>query len=166
MKHLFSPWRSRYIKTFIHENKSTKCLFCRIAKEKNDKKNLVAWRGKSCYVVLNKFPYNSGHLMVVPFRHISDFGGLNRNENAEIMETTARCMKALKKTSRPHGFNFGANIGRVGGAGIKNHVHFHLVPRWNGDTNFMPSLSDVKVVSEDLKKTRDSLAKLLNRKKQ
>lgn len=104
--------------------------------------------------------------MVVPYRHVSDFVRLKQHEHAEVMQATANCMKALKKTSGPHGFNFGANIGRVAGAGIKNHVHFHLVPRWNGDTNFMPALSDVKVVSEDLKKTRDSLAKLLNRKKQ
>ena len=161
MKHLFSPWRTSYIKTFIHENKSKKCLFCKIAKEKDDKKNLVAWRGKSCYVVLNKFPYNSGHLMVVPYHHVSDLEGLDKDECAEIMDASAKCMKAFKKMNKPHGFNFGANIGRVAGAGLASHVHFHIVPRWSGDTNFMPTLTDVKVISEDLKKIRDALSTLL-----
>ena len=136
-------------------------MFCRLGKEKNDKKNLVVWRGKLCYVVLNKFPYNSGHLMVVPYRHTKDLEGLSQLESQEIMDVTARCVKAFKKTSHPHGFNFGANIGRVAGAGIDKHVHFHLVPRWKGDANFMPVLSDVKVVSEDLNRLRDTLSKLL-----
>ena len=161
MKHLFSPWRAEYIKTFKNEKKSKSCLFCRIAKEKNDAKNLVVWRGNTCYAVLNKFPYNSGHLMIVPYRHTPDFSGLTKDENAEIMAMSARCMKIMKKTNNPHGFNFGANIGRVAGAGIASHVHFHIVPRWSGDTNFMPTLADVKMVSEDLKKLADGLRKKL-----
>jgi ATP adenylyltransferase len=161
VKHLFSPWRAEYIKTFKNEKKSKSCLFCRIAKEKNDAKNLVVWRGNTCYAVLNKFPYNSGHLMIVPYRHTPDFSGLTKDENAEIMATSARCMKIMKKANNPQGFNFGANIGRVAGAGIASHVHFHIVPRWSGDTNFMPVLADVKMVSEDLKNLADRLRKKL-----
>jgi ATP adenylyltransferase len=138
-------------------------LFCRIAEARSDKKNLVVWRGKYSFVVLNKFPYNSGHLMVVPYRHTSDFVKLNSAEHLEMMQTLARCLPALKKTSSPHGFNFGANLGRVAGAGLADHIHFHLGPRWNGDTNFMPVLSDTKLVSESLQTLRDSLHTLLEK---
>ncbi len=152
MKRLFSPWRSAYIQSFKHARKGKPCLFCRIARSRKDEKNLVAWRGEHCYVVLNLFPYNAGHLLIVPYRHTAEFADLSAEVNAELMHATARCMKALRNLSRPHGFNFGANLGRVAGAGIEEHVHFHLVPRWNGDTNFLPVLSDTKLVSEDLKK--------------
>lgn len=162
MKRLYSPWRSAYIQTFKTKKKSRQCLFCRIAKEeKKDKKNLVVWRGEYCYAVLNLFPYNSGHLMVVPYRHTADFTTLSGEENKEIMEASARCLKALKRVSTPHGFNFGANLGRVAGAGIEDHVHFHIVPRWSGDTNFMPVLADTKLISEDLRDTWKRLRKLL-----
>ncbi|MGH2568135.1 MAG: HIT family protein [Bacteroidota bacterium] len=161
MKRLYSPWRSAYIKTFKSEKKSRRCLFCRIAREKKDAKNLVVWRGKTCYVVLNLFPYNAGHLLVVPYKHTAHFEELTPAEHAEAMQTTATCMRALKKLSRPHGYNFGANLGRVAGAGIERHVHFHLVPRWSGDTNFLPILSDTKLVSEDLHKTWKELRRIL-----
>ena len=163
MKRLFSPWRSSYIASFKHESASRSCLFCRIAKERKDKKNLVVWRGHYCYIVLNLFPYNSGHLLVVPYKHTSDLTSLTEKENAEIMAATARGLKALKKLSGPHGFNFGANLGRVAGAGIEKHVHFHLVPRWNGDTNFMPVLADTKLISEDMKRTWRELKKGLRK---
>ncbi len=163
MKRLFSPWRSSYIASFKNEHKSRGCLFCRIAKSKQDEKNLVVWRGQRCFVVMNLFPYNSGHVMIVPYRHTADFTTLTKGESVEIMEASARCLKALKKLSSPHGYNFGANLGRVAGAGIENHVHFHLVPRWNGDTNFMPVLADTKLISEELKKTWKELRKTLQR---
>jgi ATP adenylyltransferase len=150
MKRLFSPWRSVYIESFQDKKKSRGCLFCRIAKEQDDKKNFILWRGENCYVVMNKYPYNSGHLMVVPYQHVSAIDKLTGKTNSEVMRTVARCTNALKKVSKPHGFNFGANLGRIAGAGIDKHVHFHLVPRWNGDTNFMPVLSDVKLVSESM----------------
>ena len=164
MKRLFSPWRSAYIASFKNERKSRSCLFCRIAKQKNDEKNLVVWRGQHCYIVLNLFPYNSGHLLIVPYKHTSDLTSLSNEENAEIMAATARGLKALKKVNGPHGFNFGANLGRVAGAGIEQHVHFHLVPRWNGDTNFMPVLADTKMISEDMKKTWREMRKAVKRK--
>jgi ATP adenylyltransferase len=153
MKHLFSPWRSAYIKTFSKKKHSHGCLFCRILKEKGkkaDAENLIVWRGKFCFVVMNRYPYNSGHLMIVPYRHTSSFAKLSGEEHGEIMAVTGRSIKALEKISNPQGFNFGANLGRTAGAGIDKHVHFHLVPRWNGDTNFMPVLNDVKLISENM----------------
>ena len=161
MKHLFSPWRSAYIETFKGGKKSRGCLLCAIAKTNHDRKNLVAWRGKHCYVVLNRFPYNSGHLMIVPYRHTADIARLSMEEQAECFLALKRCVKALHALSAPQGFNFGANFGRLAGAGIASHIHYHLVPRWNGDTNFMPVLADTKLISEDLRKLRDTLAKSL-----
>jgi ATP adenylyltransferase len=153
LRRLYSPWRSAYIQTFKGGKKSRGCLFCRIAKEKKDERNLVLWRGKHCYLVMNLYPYNSGHLMVVPYRHTADVGSLSDAANVEMMRAAVKGMDALAKASSPQGFNFGANLGRAAGAGIDEHVHFHIVPRWSGDTNFMPVLSDVKLISEDMKKT-------------
>ncbi|MCI0706626.1 MAG: HIT domain-containing protein [Ignavibacteriae bacterium] len=161
MKRLFSPWRSAYIRTFKSERKSKRCLFCRIAKEKKDARNLVVWRGKTCFVVMNLFPYNAGHVLIVPYNHTSSLESLSTAEHAEAMRATALCLKALKKLSAPHGFNFGANLGRVAGAGIEHHVHFHVVPRWSGDTNFMSVLSDTKVISEDMQALWSKLSALL-----
>ncbi|MCX6133748.1 MAG: HIT domain-containing protein [Ignavibacteriales bacterium] len=164
MKRLFSPWRSAYIASFRGTKKSKGCLFCRIAKENQDKKNLVVWRGEHCFLVMNLYPYNSGHLMVVPYKHTANLAALTKETYVEIMETTLRGMKALGKTSGPHGFNLGANIGRIAGAGIDKHIHFHIVPRWSGDTNFMPVLTDVKLISEDLANTWARLRTAMNRK--
>lgn len=164
MKRLFSPWRSAYIASFRGTKKSTGCLFCRIAKENQDKKNLVVWRGEHCFLVMNLYPYNSGHLMVVPYKHTASLAALTRETYVEIMETTVRGMKALGRTSGPHGFNLGTNVGRIAGAGIDKHIHFHIVPRWSGDTNFMPVLTDVKLISEDLAHTWARLRTAMNRK--
>jgi ATP adenylyltransferase len=153
MKRLFSPWRSAYIQSFQGGKKSRGCLFCKIIKEHDDTKNLVVWRGKACFVVMNKYPYNNGHVMVVPYMHTSSMGKLTDKANLEVMKTVARCMEALHKNSTPDGFNFGANLGRSAGAGIDKHIHFHLVPRWNGDTNFMPVVAETKMISEDIRKT-------------
>jgi len=154
MEKLFSPWRSKYIATFKDEKlRQGESLFTRILKERNDSKNLVLTRKKHCFVMMNLFPYNSGHVMIVPYKQTPNLSGLTKEEYAEIMQTAEEIMRALDVVMKPHGFNFGANIGRVAGAGIDDHIHFHIVPRWNGDTNFMPVLSDVKVVSEDLQQT-------------
>ena len=167
MKRLYSPWRSSYIATFKDAKKSKRCLFCRIAKDKKkDAENLVVWRGRRCYLVMNLYPYNSGHLMIVPYRHTSDLGKLSDAENKEMMKATVMAMKALDKSSKPQGYNFGANLGRAAGAGIDEHVHFHIVPRWSGDTNFMPVLSDTKLISEDMKKTWKELKKAVGSKEQ
>ncbi len=154
MKQLYSPWRSEYIQTFKEKkrSKSRACLFCEIAKDTHDSKNLLVWRGKNCYVVMNRFPYNSGHTMIVPYTHAQDFSMLKDNELAEIITTAKKCFRVLTKINGPQGFNFGSNIGSVAGAGIAEHIHFHIVPRWNGDTNFMPVLASIKIISEDMKK--------------
>ncbi len=152
MKHLFSPWRSAYIQTFSEKKNSGQCLFCRMIKEKKDAKNLIIWRGTYCFIVMNKFPYNNGHLLIVPYNHTSNFSKLSGKEYDEIMRMTGKCILSLERISKPQGFNFGANLGRAAGAGIDEHIHFHLVPRWVGDTNFMPVLGDIKIVSEDIKK--------------
>jgi ATP adenylyltransferase len=165
MRHLFSPWRSAYIQTFNDKKKSKGCLFCIMAKQRNDVDNLIIWRGKTCFVVMNRFPYNSGHLMIVPYKHKSQFSFLTNQELSEAMSATSNCISALKKAMKPHGFNYGANLGRVAGAGIEKHIHFHLVPRWNGDTNFMPILSDVKVVSERLDESAAKLRRSLKSRK-
>ncbi len=154
MERLYSPWRSQYIATFKNEKpKKGESLFTRIIREKKDEKNLVLLRKKHCFVMMNLYPYNSGHLMIVPYTQTPDFAGLSIEEHADIMETTGQMIEVLKKIMSPHGFNFGANIGRVAGAGVDDHIHFHIVPRWNGDTNFMPTLGDVKLVSEDMKQS-------------
>ncbi len=152
MKRLYSPWRSAYIASFTQPKKRKQCLFCRIAKESKDEQDLVVWRGRHCYLVMNLFPYNSGHLMVVPYKHTAELSTLSDEVNAEIMQAAVLAIEALRKVSGSQGFNFGANLGRAAGAGIDEHIHFHIVPRWIGDTNFMPVLSDVKLISEELKK--------------
>ncbi len=147
---------------------STGCLFCRLQKERGkraDAKNLVIWRGRLCFVVMNRFPYNSGHVLIVPYRHTSRFTNLSAEELAEVMQATGRCIEALEHVSKPQGFNFGANLGKTAGAGIDKHVHFHIVPRWNGDTNFMPVLSEVKLVSERLAVLQEKLSRRMNGKK-
>ena len=164
MKRLHSPWRSAYIASFRDVKSSKGCLFCRIAKQKQDQKNLVVWRGKHCFLVMNLYPYNSGHLMVVPYKHTADLASLTKDAYVEVMEATVLGMKALGKSSGPHGFNLGANLGRIAGAGIDKHIHFHIVPRWSGDTNFLPVLADVKLISEDLKQTWARLKKAVKGK--
>ena len=158
MEKLWSPWRSQYIDAFKDKKSDGGCIFCNAGKESVDDGNsLVVEKGELTFTVLNLYPYNNGHLMVVPYRHLNDPGQLTREENIEVMEKLNLAMKALKSTSGPEGFNIGANIGKVGGAGIDQHIHFHIVPRWNGDTNFMPVLGEVKILSQDLLATKKLL---------
>ncbi|MCX7797402.1 MAG: HIT domain-containing protein [Melioribacter sp.] len=158
MKRLWSPWRSQYIESFIKKKNNEECIFCNAINEDiNDEKSLKVLERSLCYVMLNLYPYNSGHVMVIPYRHISSFNQLNTSEMTEIMETTKLVLKALDLTMQPHGYNFGANLGKAAGAGIDEHIHFHVVPRWNGDTNFIPVLGEVKVISQDLLHTKKNL---------
>lgn len=159
MEKLWSPWRSQYIDSFKTKEKSdTGCVLCDLAlKDPFDGDNLLVEKGKYTFTVLNLFPYNNGHLMVVPFRHISDFPSLIPEERIEIMDKLLLAEQALRKVSGPDGFNIGANIGKAAGAGIDDHVHFHIVPRWIGDSNFMPVLGEVKIISQDLLETKKKL---------
>lgn len=158
MEKLWSPWRSNYIDSFNQENKSGGCIFCEAIDQKvNDDHSLKVFDNKLCYVILNLYPYNSGHLMVVPKKHVSDLHQLNENELSEMMTTVKLSMKALDIVMKPQGYNVGANLGKAAGAGIDDHIHFHLVPRWNGDTNFMPVLGETKIISQDLIQTKRNL---------
>ncbi|MGA2298951.1 MAG: HIT domain-containing protein, partial [FCB group bacterium] len=147
MEILWSSWRSKYIESFKDENDS-QCIFCNAVENPGkDSEMLVVARREKCFVILNRYPYNGGHVMIAPYRHVAEFGELSIEELTGIMETIQETIKILCKISKPQGYNIGANIGRVSGAGIPGHIHFHLVPRWNGDTSFMPVCADTKIVS-------------------
>ena len=148
------PWRMQYIlSNSDNGEKGSGCIFCDFPKLDEDEKHLILHRGKLCFVIMNAFPYNPGHLMVVPYRHTADMPGLSAEELAEMMSLCQTCCKVLTDLMQPHGFNMGMNLGKVAGAGIDQHLHMHVVPRWNGDTNFMPVLGEVRVVSEALNST-------------
>jgi ATP adenylyltransferase len=157
MEKLWSPWRSQYIDSFKNDERG-ECVFCKIEdKDETDLSNLIINKGPLTFTVLNLYPYNNGHLMIVPYRHTSDFLSLTDREKEEIFFKMGCAYKALNKVLHPEGFNMGLNLGRVAGAGIHEHIHFHIVPRWNGDTNFMPVLGEVKVISQDLIETKKKL---------
>lgn len=156
MKNLWAPWRIDYVQRV--DDQGDECIFCSLPEHEEDKSNLILCRGAENFVVLNRYPYNNGHLMVVPYRHVSDSGALPDPTWKELWRLTNRCKDALANAFRPDGFNIGMNIGRVAGAGIDQHVHMHIVPRWNGDTNFMPVIANAKVISQGLEQTYDALA--------
>lgn len=161
MEKIWSPWRSKYIESFKSDSDPAKCIFCQMVNlDPTDANNLLIDKGTYTFTVLNLYPYNNGHLMIVPFRHTNDFLSLGKDEYSEVMEKLQLAQKALLKVLNPHGFNIGANIGRVAGAGVEDHVHFHIVPRWNGDSNFMPVIGDVKIISQDLAETKTKLLKI------
>ncbi len=155
MEKLWAPWRIKY----IEQPKDEGCIFCDKPASQNDKKNLILYRGKHCFVLMNLYPYNNGHLLIAPYKHTSDMSELSTEERLELMDLLVVCREVLTNIMSPHGFNIGMNLGEIAGAGVKDHLHFHIVPRWSGDTNFMPVLGDVKVVSEGLKQTWEKLKK-------
>ena len=143
---------------YVGQEPKPGCLFCRVIEDPDDPDaNLVVWRPPGAVVMLNKFPYNSGHVMVVPVAHKGDLADLSDEESAALMSALRKTLKVLRAELKPEGFNVGANIGRVSGAGIPDHVHLHAVPRWNGDTNFMPVLAEVKVINEHVERTAEKL---------
>jgi ATP adenylyltransferase len=151
---LWAPWRLEYIK---QADELEGCVFC-LAAAGDDEEMLVVHRGETAFVLLNKFPYSSGHLMVATYRHLGEFGLFSDEEALEAHRLAQQGIEALDAAYAPHGYNLGWNLGRVAGAGIVDHVHLHVVPRWGGDTNFMPVLADVKVMPEHLAETREKLA--------
>ncbi len=155
MESLHAPWRIDYI--LAPKPALAESLFSRIAQAQDDEANYVIARDRTCYALLNTFPYTGGHLMVVPYRQVSDFDGLTEQEMVDLMRLTRRCINALRRVMKPDGFNVGVNLGRVAGAGILEHLHVHVVPRWQGDTNFMPVLANTTVVPQAL---RDLAAQL------
>jgi ATP adenylyltransferase len=140
----------KYIQEAKEEPDDAGCVFCSIPEAEGDR---VLTRGKLSYVVLNKFPYNPGHLLIVPIRHVGDLEDLTADENAELQALMQRSIGALRRTSEPHGFNVGLNLGRIAGAGIPGHLHWHVVPRWSGDTNYMPVVGETRVLPELLAET-------------
>jgi ATP adenylyltransferase len=150
MKYLWSPWRMTYIQKHKDEEE---CVFCDALKTPDGTENLIFYRGQQAFIILNRYPYTSGHLMVVSFDHKSSLEELGSKVRAEIMELAAQVMSLLRREYKAQGFNIGLNIGEAAGAGIEEHVHLHVVPRWKGDTNFMSSLGQTRVLPETLEDT-------------
>ena len=150
MNHLWTPWRMKYID---NHDKEEGCVFCNAQAREDGTSNLIAFRGERNFVILNLYPYTSGHLMVVPFTHIPTLEELDKITRTEMMELVSQCMVVLQKVYRPQGFNMGANIGTAAGAGVPGHVHIHIVPRWGGDTNFMSTLGETRVLPEAIEVT-------------
>lgn len=171
METIWAPWRVGYIlgeqpgtgsdateNPVPETNPQTGCIFCDKPASNDDAKHLIVARGQTCFVLLNLYPYNNGHLMVAPYRHVSRLEDLADEEIADLMRAARRIEPILRQKLNPDGFNIGMNIGHVAGAGIADHLHLHMVPRWSGDTNFMPVLSDTKVIPQSLAAVRDLLA--------
>ncbi len=150
----FTPWRMQYIKR-TDEPAETGCILCHIHQSEptHDTDNLLLYRGDTCYIVMNLYPYNGGHLMVVPYTHTADLVNLELPTAEELFTLTRRCVACLTEAFHPHGFNIGMNLGRTAGAGIDQHLHMHIVPRWNGDTNFLPLIGGTKLIPEALADT-------------
>lgn len=157
MEHLWAPWRMEYIKKAKEED-GDGCILCQKPQENSDVANYILHRGRHNFVIMNCYPYNSGHLMVAPNRHTANLDELTAEELCEHYELVQRCIRALKQVLKPEGFNIGMNLGRIAGAGVDKHIHTHIVPRWAGDTNFMPVIGDTDVVNESLADTYKKLA--------
>jgi len=153
MEHIWAPWRVEY----IHMEKPEGCILCEKPKQSSDALNYILYRGDKNFIIMNTYPYNPGHLMIAPYRHEASLEGLTDAELHEHFEIVRRSIKVIRQAFNPAGFNIGINLGKVAGAGIDDHVHTHIVPRWQGDTNFMSVLSDTKVISEALVETYDKL---------
>jgi ATP adenylyltransferase len=163
MKNIYAPWRNDYIKTTAHKSNKERlhndCVFCDIFKKNEDEKSFILKRLSNVIIVLNKYPYNGGHLMVLPISHTGKLTDLSPEARCETMEAISLSMSVLEKTIKPQGFNVGLNQGAAGGGGIPTHLHFHVLPRWEGDTNYMPLLADTKPLSVDLNEIYKTLKK-------
>jgi ATP adenylyltransferase len=153
VEQLWAPWRLEYVAGASGEQKDDRCIFCVKQEDGDDDRALIVHRGERCFVLLNLYPYSNGHLMVAPYRHVAAPADLDTEERAEMWQLLADSISALDEAIGPHGYNSGLNLGRVAGAGVEGHIHLHVVPRWNGDTNFMPVLADVRVMPEHLSRT-------------
>jgi ATP adenylyltransferase len=153
MQQMWTPWRMAYIR----RERRPGCIFCEMLDTEDDRGQLILHRSELAFLVLNKYPYNNGHLMAVPYRHMDTVEALTPEETVDMMSLVSLAVRALRRTSNPEGFNIGINIGKIAGAGVVDHVHIHVVPRWGGDTNFMPVLADVRLIPQDLHETYDEL---------
>ena len=160
MDRLWSPWRLEYV---TGSKPDEGCVFCLGDASDSERRSLVLYERKTCYVILNKYPYNNGHVMVVPYRHVPSLTALTQDERHEMADLQALCERALNEAYTPHGINVGVNLGKPAGAGVLEHVHVHLVPRWNGDTNFMSVVGEVRVLPEDITETAARLRPIFER---
>jgi ATP adenylyltransferase len=158
MDYIWAPWRMDYILS----PKPQGCIFCEKPAQHRDRDNLILWRGKTCFVIMNFYPYNNGHLMIVPYRHLAHLHELTTAEQQEMMRALSFCSEILTASLKPDGLNIGMNLGKTAGAGIDDHLHFHIVPRWNGDTNFMPITGHTKVLPQGLYESWDQLKPLFD----
>lgn len=149
MDKLWAPWRVKYVTQLIGKTKG--CVFCKMLKENSDKKNYIISRTKYCFSVLNIYPYNNGHILILPNRHVDKLGKLTRSERDDLFDLLEATQKLVDHTLKPGGYNIGMNIGRIAGAGFPGHLHIHLVPRWRGDVNFMPIIGNTKIISQSLR---------------
>jgi ATP adenylyltransferase len=159
MERLWAPWRMEY----VTGDDKPGCIFCYKPEEDRDRENMILKRGKLGFIMLNLYPYNNGHLMIAPYRHVGDLSDLTDDEMLDMMRLVKLGKETLTEAFGPDGFNIGINLGHVAGAGIADHVHIHIVPRWNGDTNFMPVIADIKVMPQALGKTYQVLLEALTR---
>lgn len=159
---LWSPWRTQYVESFKDEPNSSICCFICDAIERTEEKDsrLVVFRNNRMIIIMNKFPYNAGHLLVSPLRHIGDFNELDESELLSLSKGIQYSISALKELMKPHGFNIGINLGRIAGAGLPEHLHYHVIPRWNGDTSFISVVSNTKVISQSLTEMHSKLEKI------
>lgn len=154
MDYLWTPWRYQYLSEAAH---ATGCVFCRVAALGDDPRALIVLRGRKNFVILNRFPYTNGHCMIVPFAHVADLAGCDAETLAEMMELTRKVQVALETLYHPHGYNIGMNLGRAAGAGVADHIHLHILPRWVGDTNFMTTVAETRLQPEELSVTYEKL---------
>lgn len=162
MERLWRPWRMQYIR-MAQEEREGECIFCAKPAESDDRSSLILHRGERCFIIMNLFPYNTGHLMVSPYRHVGELERLEPEELEELMRLSVLAVRAIKEAMRPQGFNLGMNLGKVSGAGYDEHLHMHVVPRWQGDTNFMPVVAGTKVMPESLEENYSRLKEALDR---
>ena len=160
MDRIWAPWRIDYV---IGKKEESGCVFCIKSTDDEDAERFIVHRAEGAFVVMNKFPYNNGHLLVCPYRHVGDLCLLDPEENSLLMQEVCRCLTVLRETMRPDGFNVGLNLGVAAGAGIREHLHYHIVPRWNGDTNVMPVLADVRIIPEHFRVTYRKLREAFQR---
>ncbi|HEX5423184.1 MAG TPA: HIT domain-containing protein [Candidatus Acidoferrales bacterium] len=161
MDYLWTPWRYQYISDAT-KSSSAACIFCDAIAANDDAKMLVVFRGKKNYIILNRYPYTSGHVMIVPYQHVSDFAGADGDTMCEMIQVAQRVQAALEKAYHPEGYNLGMNLGRAAGAGVQGHLHLHVLPRWCGDSNFMTVTGEARVEPENLSTTYDKLRKALS----
>ncbi len=161
MEYITTPWREEYIKKVF---KMKGCIFCQALKTKDDKQSLILYRGLHNFVMLNKYPYTPGHLMIAPYKHLSSIELAEKEATDEMTELLKKCLILLREHYQPQGFNTGMNIGRSAGAGVADHYHLHIIPRWSGDSNFMPIIGKTRVVLEDLHTSYDKLLSLFNKR--